>query len=88
LVLLGAFGGGVAFALFLALTKPTFDDRQVLAEITGLPVYGVVSMVWTSRQKLRNRLEITGFALASLLLVVSYGAILARSILLGQGVGS
>ena len=88
MALLAGMAGGIGFALFLALTKPTIDDRHTLAKIANLPVFGSVSMVWTRRQKLRNRLELAGFVVLNLGLLAGYGTMIARLLLFPTSAGS
>lgn len=82
--LIAGLAVGSAIALFLFLLRPTFDNRQVVREITGLPVLGNVSMIWTPAQKRRDKMELTGFAVVSLALVMVFSVVL---ILDGSDVG-
>lgn len=88
MALLAGIAGGISFALFLDLMKPTISDRRTLAQVTNLPVFGSVSMVWTRKQKLRNRLELAGFVALNLGLLAGYGTVIARLLLLSTGAGS
>ena len=88
MALLAGVAGGIGLALFLALTKPTIDDRHTLAQVTNLPVFGSVSMVWTRRQKFRNRLELAGFVALNFGLLAGYGAVIARVLLFSTSAGS
>ncbi|HHQ41835.1 MAG TPA: chain length-determining protein [Chromatiales bacterium] len=67
---------GLAFALLLTQLRPTFDTRRALRQATGLPVLGGVMLVQTLAQRMRRRMEVAGFALAALLLVLAYGGVL------------
>ncbi|MEQ6341900.1 MAG: Wzz/FepE/Etk N-terminal domain-containing protein [Gammaproteobacteria bacterium] len=75
LVLLGGLVGGLVFALLFSQLKPVFDNRRSLAEITGIPVLGSVSMVWTPAQTRKRRIEMGAFALTGLGLLVIFGGI-------------
>jgi polysaccharide chain length determinant protein (PEP-CTERM system associated) len=64
---------GVVFAVFLSQVKPVFMDRHMLRQITGRPVLGTVSLVWTHAQRRMRRTELTGFGLAVCLMIAVYG---------------
>lgn len=81
LVLLGGLVGGLVFALLFSQLKPVFDNRRSLAEITGVPVLGSVSMVWTPAQTRKRRIEMGAFALTGLGLLVIFGGIEALLLL-------
>ena len=81
LVLLGGLAAGIAFAFLLSQLKTVFDGRRSLAEITGLPVLGSVSMVWTPAQLRRRRLELGSFGLAGASLLMAFGGIEALLLL-------
>jgi polysaccharide chain length determinant protein (PEP-CTERM system associated) len=88
IALLAGIAGGIAFALFMALTKPTIDDRRTLAQLTSLPVFGSVSMVWTRKQRLRNRLELAGFLALNLAFLAGYGVVLSGLLVFPSTTGS
>lgn len=75
LVLLGSLAAGIAFAFLLAQLKPVFDSRRNLAEITGLPVLGSISMVWTPAQRRKRRIELGSFGLVGATLLMIFGGI-------------
>jgi polysaccharide chain length determinant protein (PEP-CTERM system associated) len=77
----GGILGGLIFAFFLAQLNPTFDNRRTLMEITGLPVLGGVSMIWTDGQVRKKRLELWGFSLIIVILLGFYSAVMAMQIL-------
>lgn len=79
-VLIGGLIMGVVFALFLSQLKPTFDNRKTVRDVIGLPVLGGVSMVWSERQRLKNKLEAISFGLVFMGLLAVYGAYLAMQI--------
>jgi len=76
-VLFGGLVMGIVFALFLSQLKPTFDNRKTIRDVIGLPVLGGVSMVWSERQRLKNKLEAISFGLVFMGLLVVYGGYLA-----------
>lgn len=75
LVLLGGLAAGIAFAFLLAQLKPVFDSRRNLSEITGLPVLGSISMVWTPAQLRKRRIDLGTFGLAGAALLMIFGGI-------------
>ncbi len=75
MVLLGGLAAGIAFAFLLSQFKPGFDSRRSLAEITGLPVLGSVSMVWTPVQLRKRRIELGFFGLVGASLLIIFGGV-------------
>jgi polysaccharide chain length determinant protein (PEP-CTERM system associated) len=49
-VLLAGLLLGAAVAFLFGQLRPTFDERKLLNEVTGLPVLGSVDMIWTPSQ--------------------------------------
>ena len=75
MVLVG-LGIGVAIAFLLSQVRPTYDNREVLNRLTGIPVLGSVSMVWTQSQiKIRRRRHL-GFLLGLLALLSAYSLVM------------
>jgi polysaccharide chain length determinant protein (PEP-CTERM system associated) len=72
---------GVALAFLLSQLRPTFDDRRVLNELTGITVLGSVNMVWTPEQKRKRTLRHLTFSLSFLGLLVCYAAIVSAFLL-------
>lgn len=70
--LFAGLAGGLGIAFLLAQLRPVFDNRRVLAEVTGFPVLGTVSWVRDAAQQARARLEMAGFGLASVTLLLCY----------------
>jgi len=59
LVLLAALGAGIGLALLLAQLNPTFSSRELLQQLAGVPVVGVITVAvraavlpWYRRQRL------------------------------------
>lgn len=81
----GVFGGalvsGLAVAFLLAQLRPVFFDRRQLTEITGIPVIGSVNMIWTPRQRLRDRISGIAFTLMFIGLLAGFGLVLTVFIL-------
>lgn len=69
-----SFGAGGGFAFLLHQIRPVFQSRVLLAELTGRPVLGSVSLVLTRRQRRAKLAAITIFGLAALTLVAAGGA--------------
>ena len=76
MVLLGGIIAGIGLALFLFLLRPTFDERKALKEITGLPVLGNLSMIWTAERQRQRRLGLAVFAMAGVALLAVYTSVL------------
>ena len=75
-VVLVGLGIGVAIAFLLSQVRPTYDNREVLNRLTGIPVLGSVSMVWTQSQiKIRRRRHL-GFLLGLLALLSAYSLVM------------
>ena len=77
MVFLGALAGGVGVAFLMGQIRPTFSDRKALREISGLPILGTVTMIWTDGQVRQRRRKLTWFVAGSAGLVCLYGAGLA-----------
>lgn len=69
-VLLLGLGVGAGIAYLLHLLKPVFDDTRTLGDITGLPVLGAVSRIWTERQQTELRHGLWRYSAASGLLLI------------------
>ena len=72
-VLFGALGVGLALTFLLAQLKPVVYDIKTLREITGLPVLGGVSRVWSDELRKKKKNEYGGFIAAASILFASYG---------------
>jgi hypothetical protein len=70
-----AVGFGIAF--LMGQLRPTFDERSLLNETTGLPVLGSVNMVWTSDQVRARKVRNLSFLVSLMGLIVVYGLVLA-----------
>jgi polysaccharide chain length determinant protein (PEP-CTERM system associated) len=77
MVFLGALVGGVGVAFLMGQIRPTFSDRKALREISGLPILGTVTMIWTDGQVRARRRKLTYFVAGAAGLVCLYGAGLA-----------
>lgn len=69
LVLLLALGAGIGAAYIAHESRPTFYDRRTLAEVTGLPILGAVSLVLSPAAKTAVNSNVTRFVMGFSLLV-------------------
>jgi len=74
-VLLVGVASGIAVAFVLSQIRPTFSDRKSLRLVTGLPILGSVSMIWTEGQRARRKRNLIALAASYAGLIASYGAI-------------
>ena len=74
MVFLGALAGGMGVAFLMGQIRPTFSDRKGLREVSGLPILGTVTMIWTDGQVRTRRRKMTWFVVGAALLVMTYGA--------------
>lgn len=72
MVLIVAIGGGIGLALALDLLRPIYDDRRQLYRATGLPVFGVVTLVQSYAERRKSRVMLVPFAAACVALIVAY----------------
>jgi len=75
MILIGGICGGIFAAFMLSQIKPTFTDRKTLRELTGLPILGSVSMIWTERELRKRKKNFFAW-------MASYGALLGTYFLL------
>ncbi len=77
MVFLGGLAGGIGVAFLMGQIRPTFSDRKTLRDISGLPILGTVTMIWTDTQVRERRHRLTWFIAAMSALICVYGAGLA-----------
>lgn len=77
MVLLAGLAVGLGIAFLMSQFRPTFDERQMLNEIVGLPVLGSVNMVWTSDQIRARKVRNVSFVLTLSGLLLTFGVVLA-----------
>ena len=75
LVLIFACGAGAGIAWLLSKMRPVFLHGRTLAEITGMPVIGVVSFAWLERHRVMLRRDHFRYAAFAGLLVVMTGLV-------------
>lgn len=72
LVLLFAIGLGTGVGWLFSKFRPVFLHGRTLAEVTGLPVIGVISLAWAERHRIaRRRDHLSYAAIVGLLLLMS-----------------
>lgn len=76
LVLLGAIAAGIVLAFLISQIRRTVDDRITLKDLTGLPLLGAVSMVWTPEQKARQRKRLVTYIASATSLLGAYAVLL------------
>jgi len=76
-VIAAALLGGAGVAFLMARLRPTVPDRKALREVTGLPVFGTVAMLWTAQQISQRRRQLMAFITGSVALLGVCGASLA-----------
>ena len=75
-VLLAAIGGGLGLAFLISQIRPVIFDRQTLQELTGVPVWGSVSLVLSDRQLADNKRQLVMVSGMVVLLFVLYAAVM------------
>lgn len=80
LVFLGALLAGIGTAFLMSQIRPTFQSQGALREITGFPVLGTVSMIWTDQEMIKRKKGVYAFSLSLLFLLGLYGALLAKAL--------
>jgi len=71
---------GLGVAFIISFFRGVFDNQRALTSFTGLPVLGSVSMVWTSAQIFKRRLEHVAFFLVLISLTGAYAVVMAVQI--------
>lgn len=69
-VLLGGFAAGIGVAYLMHQVRPVFASARQLAELTQLPVLGVVSMTWLERHQAQARHAVWVYSMAVAVLIV------------------
>ena len=83
-VLLAGLLVGTAVAFLFGQLRPTFDERKLLNEVTGLPVLGSVDMVWTPSQRRARQMRNLSFLASIFGLVAVYGVVMAVHLIGGD----
>jgi len=82
-VLIGGLGIGGGLAYLLHQLRPVFNNTRSLADITGLPVLGAISMTFVDRIRAESRMRKLAFSAAGAALVLVFGCVV-----LFQGFGT
>jgi len=77
IVLLTAVAAGAGLAYLLHQLKPVFSSTRQLGEITGLPVLGLVNMIFLGRHQAMARRGAVAYAFIGILLVMAGAVMLA-----------
>lgn len=77
LVLLAGLAVGFGVAFLMSQFRPTFDERQMLTDMLGLPVLGSVNMIWTSDQIRARKVRNVSFVLTLSGLLLTFGVVIA-----------
>jgi polysaccharide chain length determinant protein (PEP-CTERM system associated) len=75
-VFLASLGAGLAWSFLRYMLQPTFTDLAQLGSATGRPVLGSVSLYLSSQHRMRRRLRLSTFVLATFMLLVVFGAVI------------
>lgn len=67
---------GVGFAFILSQINPAIYNQLMLKNISGLPVFGVISRVSTDEMEIRRRDELRKFVYVGVLLIFVYGGVM------------
>ncbi len=76
MVLLAAIGAGIALAFLLSQVKPAIYDQRTLRQISGLPVFGSISRIWTPELLRMRRLQFGAFIGAGVMLLIAYSGVI------------
>ncbi len=80
-VFVGSLVVGLGLALLLSLLRPVFTSPQKVRDATGLPLLGGVSMNWVPSLVDARRKRLWKFSLASVSLIVAFGAVLVLEVM-------
>lgn len=76
-VLLAGLAIGLGLAFIMSQFRPTYDERQQMSDLLGLPVLGSVNMVWTSDQIRARKMRNVSFVFTLTGLLITFGTVLA-----------
>ncbi|WP_129645560.1 XrtA system polysaccharide chain length determinant [Peristeroidobacter agariperforans] len=71
-VLAAALGAGAGLAYVMNMLRPVFNTSKSLAEFTGLPVLGAVSVTALEQLQLQKRMSLIRFSTAGALLGIAF----------------
>jgi polysaccharide chain length determinant protein (PEP-CTERM system associated) len=76
-VLVAGLAAGVGMAYLVHMFKPVFVNGNALAELTGVPVLGVISRMWLEKERAEVRSGLVRYAGACVLLLLLFFVVLA-----------
>lgn len=78
LIVVLVFGllAGAGTAYLLHMLRPVFSSERSLADLTGIPVLGIVSRTWTEKYRQQMRGGLMRYSVASGLLLVAFVVVL------------
>jgi len=74
-VLAAGLGLGIGLGFVLSQIRPVFYDRREVQQIIQLPVFGVVSRIWTPELLLKRKAQLAAFILIGIVLIGVYGSV-------------
>ena len=74
-VLALGIGLGLGLAFLLSQIRPVFHDRRSIQEDIELPVFGIISRVWTPQVLWKRRIQFTAYVFSGVMLVVVFGGV-------------
>jgi len=72
LVMVLGISAAIGLAFVLSEIRPVIYESNTLRDITGLPVFGVVSRIITDEIKKKERIEYSGYSSAFMILIAAY----------------
>jgi len=79
-ILVVGLGIGIGLAFLLSQIRPVFHDRRSIQEAIELPVFGIISRVWTPQVLWKRRIQFTAYVLSGVMLVVVFGGVVYLNI--------
>jgi len=77
MVLFAAISAGLGWGFLRYLIHPTFIDTNQIRNKIGLPMLGSVGLYLTTEHKKKRQTQFTSFLLVFLMLLISYGSVMA-----------